>query len=45
MQNYLAATGEWVLVIQGAIFVVIVVAFRKGIVGEIGALLKMRGKT
>jgi len=44
MQNYLAATGEWVLVIQGAIFVVIVVAFRRGIVGEIGALLKARGK-
>ncbi len=44
MQNYLAATGEWVLVIQGVIFVVIVVAFRKGIVGELAALLKMRGK-
>ncbi|HEX2885294.1 branched-chain amino acid ABC transporter permease [Vineibacter terrae] len=35
MQNYLAATGEWVLVIQGVIFVAIVLAFRKGIVGEI----------
>jgi branched-chain amino acid transport system permease protein len=34
MQNYLAATGEFVLVIQGAIFVVIVLAFRKGVVGE-----------
>jgi len=45
MQNYLAATGEWVLVIQGAIFVVIVVAFRKGIVGELAALVKMRGKS
>jgi len=44
MQNYLAATGEWVLVIQGVIFVVIVVAFRRGIVGEIGALLRARGK-
>ena len=45
MQNYLAATGEWVLVIQGAIFVVIVVAFRKGIVGEVAALLRGRGKS
>jgi branched-chain amino acid transport system permease protein len=36
MQNYLAFTGEFVLVIQGAIFVVIVMAFRKGLVGEIG---------
>ena len=34
MQNYLASTGEFVLVIQGAIFVVIVMAFRKGLVGE-----------
>ena len=45
MQNYLAATGEWVLVIQGAIFVVIVVAFRKGIVGELAALLRGRRKS
>jgi len=42
MQNYLASAGEWVLVIQGAIFVVIVLAFRKGIVGEIGDWLKAR---
>ena len=34
MRNYLAFTGEFVLVIQGAIFVVIVMAFRKGLVGE-----------
>ncbi|HJQ56292.1 MAG TPA: branched-chain amino acid ABC transporter permease [Vineibacter sp.] len=44
MQNYLAATGEWVLIIQGAIFVVVVLAFRKGVVGEIGGLLRTRGK-
>jgi len=35
MQNYLASMGEWVLVVQGIVFVVIVMAFRKGIVGEI----------
>jgi branched-chain amino acid transport system permease protein len=35
MQNYLAQAGEWVTVIQGVIFVVIVMAFRKGIVGEL----------
>ena len=34
MQNYLAGFGEWVLVIQGAIFVVTVLLFRRGIVGE-----------
>jgi branched-chain amino acid transport system permease protein len=42
MQNYLATLGEWVLVIQGAIFVVVVLSFRRGIVGEIGAWIKAR---
>jgi branched-chain amino acid transport system permease protein len=44
MQNYLASFGEFVLVIQGAIFVVIVMAFRKGLVGEIGDWWKARRK-
>src|SRR5262249_8264830 len=35
MQNYLATFGEWVLVIQGGIFVVTVLLFRRGIVGEL----------
>ncbi len=34
MQNYLAGFGEWVLVTQGAIFVIVVMAFRRGVVGE-----------
>jgi branched-chain amino acid transport system permease protein len=42
MQNYLAATGEFVLVIQGVIFVVIVMAFRKGLVGELTDWWKSR---
>ncbi|MGE0576493.1 MAG: branched-chain amino acid ABC transporter permease [Reyranella sp.] len=42
MQNYLASAGEFVLVIQGAIFVVIVIAFRKGLVGEIAEFWKRR---
>src|SRR5262245_18570908 len=42
MQNYLAATGEFVLVIQGLIFVVIVMAFRKGVVGEFSEWWKAR---
>src|SRR5690606_30264828 len=42
MQNYLAQTGEWVLGIQGVIFVVVVLAFRRGIVGEIGAFVARR---
>ncbi|RPH44847.1 MAG: branched-chain amino acid ABC transporter permease [Burkholderiales bacterium] len=40
MQNYLAGLGEWVLVVQGGIFVVVVMLFRRGIVGEIAARLK-----
>jgi branched-chain amino acid transport system permease protein len=40
MQNYLAQLGAWVTVVQGLIFVVCVLAFRRGIVGEIGHLLK-----
>jgi branched-chain amino acid transport system permease protein len=35
MQNYLAGFGEWVLVIQGSVFVATVLLFRRGIVGEI----------
>lgn len=35
LQNYLAEFGSWVTVITGLIFVVCVLTFRKGIVGEI----------
>jgi len=37
LQNYLAGFGQWVTVITGVIFVVCVLAFRRGIVGEIAA--------
>ncbi|MCK9517100.1 MAG: branched-chain amino acid ABC transporter permease [Ottowia sp.] len=40
MQNYLAELGSWVTVVQGAIFVVVVLMFRRGIVGEIGHRIK-----
>ena len=40
MQNYLAEIGEWVTVIQGAIFVACVLLFRRGIVGEIGRAIR-----
>jgi branched-chain amino acid transport system permease protein len=42
LENYLAAFGEWVTVITGAIFVVCVLAFRRGIVGEIMAWWSQR---
>ena len=35
MQNYLADLGSWVTTIMGATFVVCVLVFRRGIVGEI----------
>ena len=37
LENYLAAFGQWVTVITGVIFVVCVLAFRRGIVGELAA--------
>ena len=35
MQNYLSGFGSWVTIIMGATFVVCVLLFRRGIVGEI----------
>jgi branched-chain amino acid transport system permease protein len=40
LENYLSGVGSWVTVITGAVFVVCVLAFRRGIVGEGLALLK-----
>ncbi len=40
MQNYLAQLGAWVTIVQGVIFVVCVLAFRRGIIGEIANLIK-----
>ena len=40
MQNYLAQLGAWVTVTQGVIFVICVMAFRRGVVGEIAHRLK-----
>jgi branched-chain amino acid transport system permease protein len=40
LQNYLAALGSWVTVITGAVFVVCVLTFRRGLVGELAALFK-----
>jgi branched-chain amino acid transport system permease protein len=41
MENYLAQFGSWVTVTQGVIFVVCVLAFRRGIVGELAGRLKI----
>jgi len=39
MENYLAQLGAWVTIAQGVIFVVCVLTFRRGVVGELGRLL------
>ena len=40
LQNYLASLEGWVTVITGVIFVICVLAFRRGVVGEIAARIK-----
>ncbi len=40
LENYLAQLGAWVTVVQGVIFVVCVLTFRRGIIGELARLLK-----
>jgi len=40
MENYLSQLGAWVSVVQGVIFVVCVLAFRRGVVGEIAHAIK-----
>ncbi len=42
MESYLAELGSWFTITQGAIFVVCVLAFRRGIMGELEAWLKRR---
>ena len=43
MQNYLGQiVDQWVTVIQGAIFVLCVLVFRRGVVGELANLLRIR---
>jgi branched-chain amino acid transport system permease protein len=42
LENYLAGFGQWVTVINGVIFVVCVLAFRRGIVGELAAWWQRR---
>jgi branched-chain amino acid transport system permease protein len=40
MENYLAQLGAWVTISQGVIFVVCVLTFRRGVIGELGNWLK-----
>ncbi|HEY5632361.1 MAG TPA: branched-chain amino acid ABC transporter permease [Burkholderiaceae bacterium] len=40
MQNYLAQLGAWVTIVQGVIFVICVLAFRRGVIGEIAHAIR-----
>jgi branched-chain amino acid transport system permease protein len=42
MENYLAQLGAWVTIVQGFVFVVCVLTFRRGIVGEWVHFLRRR---
>ena len=44
MESYLSDLGAWVTIAQGIIFVVCVLAFRRGLVGELEAWLRHRRK-
>src|SRR5215510_5885865 len=42
LENYLTTIGQWVFVVQGVIFVVCVLLFRRGIIGELAHHLRVR---
>jgi branched-chain amino acid transport system permease protein len=42
METYLSELGSWVTIVQGLVFVVCVLAFRRGIVGEVMAFARKR---
>jgi branched-chain amino acid transport system permease protein len=42
LETYLTQIGQWVFVVQGTIFVVCVLLFRRGIVGELANALRVK---
>ena len=44
MEHYLAQLGPWVNIIHGLVFIVCVMVFRRGIVGESARLLRARNR-
>src|SRR5262245_8628057 len=42
LENFLTTIGQWVFVVQGVIFVVCVMVFRRGIIGEIAHLARIK---
>jgi branched-chain amino acid transport system permease protein len=42
LENYLTTIGQWVFVVQGVIFVVCVLLFRRGLIGELAHALRIK---
>jgi branched-chain amino acid transport system permease protein len=42
LENYLTTIGQWVFVVQGAIFVGCVLLLRRGIIGELARVLRIK---
>jgi branched-chain amino acid transport system permease protein len=42
MENFLTTIGQWVFVVEGLIFVACVLLFRRGMVGELASLLRIK---
>ncbi len=42
LENYLTTIGQWVFVVQGTIFVVCVLLFRRGFIGELAHALRIK---
>jgi branched-chain amino acid transport system permease protein len=40
LNDYLAQFGEWALISQGVILLAVILFFRRGVVGELGALVR-----
>jgi branched-chain amino acid transport system permease protein len=40
LEHYLAQIGSWLTIVQGGIFIVCVLTFRRGVVGELSRLLR-----
>jgi branched-chain amino acid transport system permease protein len=40
LENYLSQLGAWVTVVQGVIFVLCVLTFRRGVIGELARLIR-----
>jgi branched-chain amino acid transport system permease protein len=40
IESYLAQLSGWVIIVQGLIYIVCVLSFRRGLVGEAGRLLR-----